>query len=1058
MNRRVVLIDQNETKNSLSYFAAGLGNEIYTLQYLEGLDYGDKINLLTFKETDAIMLVGGEPFNYLRQFYHYGIRGENYFDCSKLRRLSIEGGAFVKVIVDFPEPEVIADFMSDDFAKPRDFSWFKQKVIHDYPGAMKFIEYMDSLPDDTNYGYDYEGSGMALDKYYELSGASLCTTQYGGFISFTDIRHTTTQQEYQTLLNRLAAFLVKRMGKIWTYNMQYEFQVSHRMLGGIDLYNLCDASVFNILDGNHLKKYSLKWTANMVLQSTVWDTEFDRISEIVDSMLFEEVGKLKKDKHKVLKIEKDTFKNTPEWAELCRRYPNYINEFESLILEYWGNPFMCIPSDILGYYCNLDAFYTLMIYEERKNIYSEVAIETFMDNIRLAARLHSCGIPKWEEYRSDYEVYCKEQMAWGITYCAEARCRIKMDEHIKKAAKLEKYPEITQILLRKNAFSTKDIKDKLPQVGKPTDSELLETWRNLISIELAKYLLINNLDTMDTWETGIDEGKLLMTYGDEFADKFMEIIKSARDEVKMKPKIDDSIVRKRKILEIIAQKLIVLLGLDKITNLQKQVELEKYLYYEGAYKELMKVSRNQLKDINKVPKVIHAFGKKMDLIDYSDLISENYFKCKSPIENDEICAEFASLYKPQSAYLAAMFESTQQLNHADHFYEQLGITTVEDAYAHFMNSWKQVVHSGGVNNTEYPNKVFNLAYEFYNNTLSDQVKDVWSNFNGYQAQEQFFKYVSDQYLDYGKVFNETDLQNDFFFMRKLVINYLLYKKYSKILSTYIGTFDKKKQEYTGMFKATDSYVIENPKNHVMVREASPDEPGAVVRMKPRFQCMEKSSKRWSSGYHTIVSHSDIKSTIKSYPGCLLSYFDISSAEVKSAGYLAGNMAIQLHGENASTNLIDTFNNNIDVYIRSAKVFLGEDHWNSLSSGDQKLWRKKFKTVTLGLLYGLGVNSLAERLNTTPEEAMRITKSMFDMYPELDEYIKHQQQYPLQHDGCINTFFGDRLQVDEWKYYKKATTQREKKNLEARIQRLGVNLPIQGGTSTAIKLRSPTKVI
>ena len=53
----------------------------------------------------------------------------------------------------------------------------------------------------------------------------------------------------------------------------------------------------------------------------------------------------------------------------------------------------------------------------------------------------------------------------------------------------------------------------------------------------------------------------------------------------------------------------------------------------------------------------------------------------------------------------------------------------------------------------------------------------------------------------------------------------------------------------------------------------------------------------------------------------------------------------------------------------------------------------------------------------------------------------QQQWPLQHGGYINTFLGDKLKVQEWEYYEKATSQREAKNLEARIQRLGVNLPI-----------------
>ena len=44
---------------------------------------------------------------------------------------------------------------------------------------------------------------------------------------------------------------------------------------------------------------------------------------------------------------------------------------------------------------------------------------------------------------------------------------------------------------------------------------------------------------------------------------------------------------------------------------------------------------------------------------------------------------------------------------------------------------------------------------------------------------------------------------------------------------------------------------------------------------------------------------------------------------------------------------------------------------------------------------------------------------------------------MQNDGYINTFLGDKLRVDEWKFYKKAKTSWERKNLEARIKRLGV---------------------
>lgn len=103
------------------------------------------------------------------------------------------------------------------------------------------------------------------------------------------------------------------------------------------------------------------------------------------------------------------------------------------------------------------------------------------------------------------------------------------------------------------------------------------------------------------------------------------------------------------------------------------------------------------------------------------------------------------------------------------------------------------------------------------------------------------------------------------------------------------------------------------------------------------------------------------------------------------------------------------------------------------------------------LYGLGKKSLAERLNVTEEEAEDIIQGLYKSFPKLREYVASQQQYPLTHDGYINTMLGDKLQVQEWKYYLKASSQRDKNNQEARIKRLGVNLPIQGGTSSINKI-------
>ena len=1026
MNRRVILVDSQETPGYISYFGCGLGNDIHTIQEIKALDESDRKQFLNFTDTDAILLVGGSPFKYLRQFYHFGIRGENYFDCSKLRRLSIEGGAFVKCISDFPDEETINDFMSPEFTKHVVFPGFKSKVIHTYQEAISFINYLESLPENQYFGMDYEASGMAMDKVFFVSGVSIVTEKYGGFISLTDIRHELGGENtpgYKGLLQRLARLFEKCQDHIFTYNMAYEFMVSHRILG-VDLYNLCDASAVNVMDGYHMKKYSLKWTAQRVLQVDVWDADFDRIDELIDSALFETVGKLKRDKHKVFKVDQNNFYKTPEWKELSRIYPDKISEFNQLLLEYWGFPFMCVPSDILGHYCCLDSFYTLMIAESRFNSYSQDCWNVNLDNIRLGARLMNSGLYIDEPYRKRYEVYCHEQMAWGITYCAAARCYTKMEKHRALAADITKYTPEAVKLLEKGEFHQGN------------------------AIEIVKYLLLSNIDTLDAYSTGLNEGQLVMEYGQKFATQFVQAVKDAMTETKFKGKIDESVKRKRKILGVLGEKIKPILGLDKLKLGNKHIELEKYVWYKSAYEELQKVKTRQLTDIHNVPETIHAFGQNFTQLEYSKYVSDNFFKCKSPIENDEIAFDYASLYRTESSYLAAMLESTQQLKGTTHFYEQRGISDINTGYLDFMDQWRDYTY-GVKRQYDYPDKTFNLALQFWQSIksigdLDDKIKEVWTNINGLTSQYQYFSAYRDQYLDYEKGFDPSDFKDKFFFMRKFTLNYLIFKKYSKLDSTYVGD--------TGMFHKTGKWVIEGP-DHIPVRDADETEPGAVWKVFVHYEVMTKSSKRWSSPFHTIISHGDCKDCICPPPAWdnngniiyggsdqVLTYFDISSAEVKAAGFASKD-----------PDLIAKFEAGEDIYIYSAKLYLGEDGWNDLDKPSKKKWRKKFKTVFLGVLYGLGKNSLAVRLDSSVEEAEKIIQSLYHAFPKLREYVDRQGKYPLQHSGYINTMLGDKLQVQEWSILKKTgNTDRERNNIIARIQRLGVNLPIQGGTSSIMQ--------
>ena len=60
MNRRLVIVDQEETPDYLLYYGCGLGNEIYTTQQLQGMEEVDLKNVLTIGKGDGSVVCAGQ--------------------------------------------------------------------------------------------------------------------------------------------------------------------------------------------------------------------------------------------------------------------------------------------------------------------------------------------------------------------------------------------------------------------------------------------------------------------------------------------------------------------------------------------------------------------------------------------------------------------------------------------------------------------------------------------------------------------------------------------------------------------------------------------------------------------------------------------------------------------------------------------------------------------------------------------------------------------------------------------------------------------------------------
>ena len=1038
MNKRILLIDDDPELGVDLYKWFGFGKILmYTVSQLKGLSDLERDGILKLGPGDGAVLVGPEAFEIISNRYHIGIRGENYFDCSQLRRIGLDSGAFIKVCheKDVLSQNELAYFESDAFVLKREFKDYTWEIVKTPGSAIQRLGAMNQLRSDVKVGFDYETSGMPMEIDLMITGAALCANRHSVFFSFLDIRENSTDKEFSEFIYAFGYVLRKYAESIWVYNVQFEQQVTWRFFGIECEFN--DASVYNVMDGLHSKNYSLKWSTQRLIGGgdTVtpslqnmpdnggivpWDTDFDRLEELLDSMYYvvQQIPgtKGKKNTERVLKVTPSDYQNTPEWKEICMRYPKYIGEFERLINKYFGRPFLNIPSDILGYYCCLDAFYTVEIPIENECRYPGICHEIFLNNQRLGALLHRGGMFKDENFRLAYNEECKHSEAYGITYAATCRCKWKMDKHSKKMADPKKYNPLWLKLMDRQEFYNGD------------------------PLEITKTLLSSNIN--DSYDTGFDEGKFMMTYGEDFTLFMKSTLETRMKEIKFKGKIDESIIRKKKLLGLVSGDLKNYLKLpDSLGN--KHIELEKYMWYERAYKSFLKIWKNGL-TIDNVPDKIWFLGKVWDRDDYTEYVLENFFKCSSPIDSAEITGELIDLFPSQTTFLTTIYAGINKLPGGKNFYSNLGITNVEDGYKHFMNEWQiwwNNTDGAGVTtypvgfNPTYPNEVFIDAYRYWSSitnkkkAVEEDLTTTWDSFDGYLKQSTYFSFKNDYKL-MEQPYSENDWNLPVFdFIRKLVINIMYYKKYRKMRTAYT--------DETAMFKATDRLVMVDPKTLMPIRDAAPNEPGSVIKMFPKYEVMKKETKRWSSGYHTIISHSDVKDVISAPPGYLLTYFDISSAEVRTAAYRSGDPV-----------MVHLFETKQDLYIHVAKLYFGDTRWNGMDKSEKKKWRKAFKTILLGVIYGMGTRTLAGRLGVDEVTAQSLIDTVMNEFKVLKKYVEYNMAYPEKHDGFINQIYGDTLRSRSWRFIRKPDGSQDKFET-MRVQRHGINWLIQSGSALTL---------
>ena len=241
--------------------------------------------------------------------------------------------------------------------------------------------------------------------------------------------------------------------------------------------------------------------------------------------------------------------------------------------------------------------------------------------------------------------------------------------------------------------------------------------------------------------------------------------------------------------------------------------------------------------------------------------------------------------------------------------------------------------------------------------------------------------------------------------------------YLKLYSCYkiVRRFDKAYQYLKGMLEETEVSTVDYDENGVAI--SSKNGTGDLKRVFPAFNICEKKSKRWSADFHTIPPIS-IKRVVSAPKDHLLTYFDISGAEVRSIAYLS-----------KCKFFLDNYAKGLDPYVESARVLKpGQD--------EEFYWKHRggYKSLILGKMYGIGLATLAKGFGVTVDEMKVIDKEFMALIPEIRDYIKKSVKF-TEESGMINTILGDKLSI--------------KDEPHDRWSRLAINLKIQGFSALAL---------
>jgi DNA polymerase-1 len=291
-------------------------------------------------------------------------------------------------------------------------------------------------------------------------------------------------------------------------------------------------------------------------------------------------------------------------------------------------------------------------------------------------------------------------------------------------------------------------------------------------------------------------------------------------------------------------------------------------------------------------------------------------------------------------------------------------------------------------------EIYSLAGEPFNIASPKQVGDIL--FGKLKIVEKPKKTKTGQFVTSEEVL--AQLQN----RHPIVKNILQYRGLKKLLSTYVDALPALVSPRSGKIHTSYNQTVTAT--------------GRLSSSNPNLQ-------------NIPIRDEDGKEVRKAFvpdEGCLFLSVDYSQIELRIMAHLSGD-----------SNMIEDFRSGHDIHAATAaKVYrkpIGE------VTKDE---RRKAKVANFGIIYGISVFGLAERMNVDRREAKELIENYFATYGGVQQYIEKCKQ-EAKEKGYVETIFHRKRYLPDINSHNAV--------VRGYAERNAVNAPIQGSAADIIKV-------